>query len=489
MLRRHPAVTAITIGAALLATVPAEAQRPSGGQPITAPATSPAVPAAPAAPTPGTEIPAPPEVDDPMLRIVPRARIEIATWQEALQHVRARSTDLHIALDDVVRAEAQQRVALAGTLPTINATASYTHNFITNPGVQFGGVGPSGPSLSNVRVPFPDFLTASAVASQPVLALRAWNNIGTARVNTEATRLTVSDTKRRIALAVANNIVGVVTAERISELNRIGLRNALQRYELTVRKAALGGATGLDVVRARQDVEAARATLVAGDESLRQAREALGLSLGIPEQVGVPPNVDLSGVEEGATAACKPASSVDDRPDVAALRTRVDLAHRNVNDVKYQFAPTLNLQSGLNTTTVNTGIQPNTTWNVQAILSVPIWEGGARYGNLRDTKAQELQALERLEAQRRTATVEVTQARRGVSVAEERARVATSTRELAAETDRLQRASYQEGRGTSLELVSAAQALREAEIQLALRDFEVVKARVAAILSLATCPW
>jgi hypothetical protein len=53
----------------------------------------------------------------------------------------------------------------------------------------------------------------------------------------------------------------------------------------------------------------------------------------------------------------------------------------------------------------------------------------------------------------------------------------------------LTRAAYVEGRGTSLELVAAAQTLRETEIQLALRDFELVRARVLAVLTLATCPW
>jgi hypothetical protein len=46
-----------------------------------------------------------------------------------------------------------------------------------------------------------------------------------------------------------------------------------------------------------------------------------------------------------------------------------------------------------------------------------------------------------------------------------------------------------EGQGTSLELVIAAAALREADITLALRDFDLVKARILAILSLANCPW
>src|SRR5690606_27913676 len=132
-------------------------------------------------------------------------------------------------------------------------------------------------------------------------------------------------------------IVGVVTAERVAELNRLGLRNALTRLELTTRKTALGSGTGLDVIRARQDVETARATLVSGDEALRQAREALGLALGLPDQVGVPPNVDLNGLEASARASCRASGSIDERADIAALRGNVEIAERMVTDVEYQF--------------------------------------------------------------------------------------------------------------------------------------------------------
>lgn len=445
--------------------------------------------ARPQEPRPQDTLPRPPDVNDPMLASVPRATTEIATWEEALRHVRARSTDLRIAADAILRAEAQQRVALAGALPTLNGQVTYTHNIITKSAVQLIGATAAGPEYKTFTTPNSDFLTGQIVAVQPVLALRAWNAIGTADVATDAARLSFDDAKRQIALAVANSIVGVVTAERIAELNRVGLRNALARLELTVRKSNLGGATGLDVVRAKQDVEVTRATLVAGDETLRQSRESLGIALGIAEGVGVPPTVDISGLERDARATCKPAATVDERPDVAALRTRAEVARRGVNDVKYQFSPTVNLQSGVATTTIDTGSSPTTTWNVQAVLVVPLWEGGARYGNLRDAHAQEDIALLNLEATRRTATIQITQARRGVTVAEDRRRVAGSARDLAAETDRLTRLAYQEGRGTSLELVTAAQSLRESEIQLALRDFELVKSRVLSVLALASCPW
>jgi outer membrane protein TolC len=449
------------------------------------PAAAQSAPPAPTPGQPGAQLPPEPEVDDPMLAPVPRPKVEVNTWEEALRHVRARSTDIRIAAEQIARAEAQSRIALAGALPTINGQGTYTHNLITNETIQPASVG----RFQTVQTPYPDYAAGTLTLSQPLIALRAWYAIGTANRGETAAQLSLEDTKRQIALNVANSIVGVVTAERVAELNRVGLRNALLRLELANRRNTLGSGTGLDVVRARQDVEAARATLVAGDESLRQSREALGLALGLPEQVGVPPNVDINGLEASARNTCKASSSVDDRPDVAALREKTEVARRQVNDVKLQFAPTVDFRSSLATTTINTGAAPNTTWNVQAVLTVPIWDGGIRYGNLRDTRAQEVVAGQNLEAQRRQAQIEVTQARRGVGVADDRRRVAMQTRDLAAENDRLTRASYLEGRGTSLELVTAAQALREAEIQLALREFELVKARVLAILALASCPW
>ena len=59
-----------------------------------------------------------------MLLPVPRAKIEIATWEVALQHVRARSTDLRVAAYTVERAEAQQ-IRLAGRSRGSNCLALF----------------------------------------------------------------------------------------------------------------------------------------------------------------------------------------------------------------------------------------------------------------------------------------------------------------------------------------------------------------------------
>ncbi len=414
-----------------------------------------------------------------MLAPVPAAPRTIASWEEALDLVRARSTDLKIAYNETLKAGAQSRIALAGALPSLNANANVTHQFLTNTATTVFGTSTS---------PLPNVANGSITLSQPLFAPRAWYYIGTAKRGEEAAALSVDDLKRNIALNVANALIGVVTAERIAELNRSGFQNALERHELTLRKKNLGAATGLDVIRAQQDVESARGVLVTGDESLRQAREALGLGLGLTTQVGVSHNINIDGLERSALSACHP-STLEERADLLLAKKQLEIYGRNVVDVKYQFSPTINATSAISATTADTGIAPNPTWNIAAVLSVPIWEGGTRYGLLRSARADQGEAEQRLEALRRNASVQLAQAQRGVQVAIDSRKVAVDARALAAETDRLVRVGYIEGQGTSLELVVAAAALRQAEITLALREFDLVKARVLSILSLANCPF
>lgn len=469
----------VGLGLALVAGAPAHAAEPQKGGPAPAPV----------APATAVAEPTMPTVNDPMLAPVALPARRLHRWEEALSFIKARSTDLRTAEVEIARAEAQWRQALAGALPSLNANGAITHQLITNETLQptrnpDGTIG-----LAPVQSPFPNAANASLTLVQPLLATRPWYAMGTAKQQETVARFNVEDVKRQIALRVANAMVAVVTAERLAELNRVGLRNALERLELTERRANLGAATGLDVVRAKQDVETARTTLVTGDESLRQSREALGLALGIPEAVGVAPDVRIDGLEQAAMATCNPSQKLEDRPDVASAGASIALAERGRGDAKRQFLPTINFQSTLSTTSINTGAAPATTWNIQGVLQIPIWDGGARYAALRTSDVEIERAAQRLEAVKRQATIEVTQARRAVDVATQSREVAEKSRDLAKETDRLVRTAYQEGRGTSLELVTAATTLRQAEITLALREFDVVKARVAAVIALSVCKY
>jgi outer membrane protein TolC len=433
-------------------------------------------------------LPPPPHVDDPMLAPVPAPKETLASWEQAIAYLRARSTDLRIALDQVLQAEAQSRIALAAYLPTITGNGVYAHNILTNPnplGQAFSGSGFS----SSSRLPIADAFSGSVQLQQTLVNVPAFDAISIDELNEDAAKLSVEDVKRTLALSIANQIVAVVTAEREAEINRVGLRVALEQLHITSHKQALGAANGLDVVRAEQNAANARAALVTGDETLRQAREALGLALGLPEEIGVAPDVNIDGLAQSALTSCHVVQQIDERADVAAARTRLDVAKRNLRNVAFQFLPTVGATSTLLAISpANTG-PPNPTWSVQGILTVPLWDGGARYGLLRNARAAENIAGQQLEALRRQAIIQIEQTQRQLIVAETSDRVARDQRDLAARNDQMTQTAYMVGQGTSLELVTASEAHRQAELNLALQDFGVVRARVLAVLALATCPW
>lgn len=465
--------------------------------------------ARPAAPPVGSAVgamgsialPPPPVVSDPLLEPPAPAPRQVGSWREALSMVKARSVELRIALADIERAEAQQRLALAGLMPTLVGTASVTHALVRT--VSNGNTG-------GTKVQF--FPTNNTLGygaglnlTMPLIAPRAWYAQGTAEDNKHVAELSLQEQRRLVAAGVANALVSVITAERITELNRISLRGSLERLIITRRRAELGVANALDVLRLEQDATAARATIISSDETLRQSREALGLALGHGEAYGVPRDLNLDALARDGERGCGRVDAVEDRSDVAAARERVKVARRNHRDVELQFFPTVDLRSSYSST-----LQPFVTlfggfngipeqqiarvntihsWTISGVLTWNIFDGGVRYAQLRDTNAQTEQAEARLELLRRNATIEVTRAVRGIEVSEQARKVAEQTRDFARETERLSRVSFELGRGTSLELVDAARQLRQAEVQLALREFELVQSKVRALLALSNCDY
>jgi outer membrane protein TolC len=349
---------------------------------------------------------------------------------------------------------------------------------VTLPGVD-GGV-------TAFDTPQPDVFNVGATASWALLSPRAIYGVGTADANVDVERLSFEDRRRQIAVAVVDAMLSTLASERVAELNRVGLRAALERLVLTRTRLEYGQGTELDVDRASQDVNAARSTLINGDESLRRAREALGAALGSTVPMAPPPGTDLAAFESAVARTCRLNDDIERRPDVAAARRHVDVAARLVRDAELLFAPS----AGLSSTVLYSNkpvLAPNSTWSLTAVLNVPIYDGGLRYGALRDSRAALEQARQALVVARITAVVGSARAARAVGVLEQSRDVARQQRDLAARIDQRTRDGYAHGLGTSLDLVVSAQALRQADIDLALLDFQVDEARANAVLVNAEC--
>jgi outer membrane protein TolC len=423
-----------------------------------------------------------PQVTDPMLEPLPPAKHVLGSWQEALRLIKSRSSQLAISGAQIEASEGQVRQALARSLPTLTGTGTVTRHLLRGEGQTFDF---SSGTFRTSTIPDPSTTWGAGLALRtPVLAPQAWHDYGTAKRNRRAAKLNHADTQRVVLAQVADNIVQVVTAERLSEVSRVALKSSLSTLDLNRRRAKLGAASALDVLRAEQEVTLTRSDVVSADENLRRARENLGLALGSSEPYGVVPSI-----RPDARSVCRPVDSPETRADVKAARTRLDVAERNIKSVDLGFLPTVDFVSNLNYLSNEraTANGNHVTWTIGGVLTWQLYDGGLRYGAKATARAERRIAEEQLTAAKRQVRLEILQAQRAVDVAQQNLAVTAKSRELAAEGARLARIAFLSGRGNSFDLIDADRRLRSAELELAVKEFGLVRAQIAALLALSTC--
>jgi outer membrane protein, multidrug efflux system len=465
--------------------VSSRASAQSGGaQPGAAPAG--AAPPSPARPADNALDPIQnglPNVSDPMLEPLELPSQVLGSWRQALALLQLRSTSIATARAQVAQASARSRQALSSGLPTITGSGSVTRNLLFATGTTVLGQG----GLADVRLPYPATTWNAGVSvRQPVFDLRTWYDVATSHTAVEAATVSAEDIERQALGALANTIVSVITAERLADVTRVSLRSNLSALDLTQRRTRLGAASSVDVLRAEQEVASNRSDVVQADESVRRAREDLGLALGYPEAWGVAANINVNGIAADAKAVCAPVASPEDRSDVRAAKLNVEVSERSAESVNYGLAPTVDVVSDFSYTTDPRSARP-VLWSIGAVLTIPIYDGG-RLGSEKDLNVASANiARQQLTESTRRARLEAVQAQRAIEVAESTFAVSRQARDIAEESARLSRIAFVHGTGTSFDLVDSAQRQRLAEIDVTIKEFEVVRARIAALLALSNC--
>jgi multidrug efflux system outer membrane protein len=477
----HALLSSVLFASALAGNARAQAVPPAPGR--DGPATSTGAPAPASESTPG----ALPDIKDPMLEPVPPPPNVLTSWGDVMRLVHQRSTALHIANAQVDQASALHRRALSAALPTLSASATLNHHLLHGTGPDLYAA--NGPSV-RADIPNPDTTLNGALDfRQPLVNFGAWYGIGTANVREGVAKLGAEDVQRQLLATVAQAAVGVVTASRVAESSRVSLSSDLSTRNLTRRRAALGAANAVDVLRADQEVSLVRAQLVTADESLRQAREALGSALGFTGAWGVAEELRVEDLERTASSVCRPVPDLSQRTDIRAAQRNVRAAERDRSAVDYLYVPTLDFVSRVGYTSYERSSANGKpiTWTVGGQLVWPLYDGGDRYGQQRFTEAATTIAREELTQKTRDALLQAAQADRGVLVARANLEVSTTTRNIAKESARLSRLAFINGNGTSFDLVDSARRLREAEIDLLIKEFQVFQARLTAFLLRSNC--
>jgi outer membrane protein TolC len=397
--------------------------------------------------------------------------IKVVGWQEALDRALARNPSAVTARQEIDRADALVRQARAGWLPQLNANATYSR--IDTARVNNG-----------VVVAPANALSGNLALTVPLLSAPAWANDWHAQDNRAVVALTALDVRRQIAAATARAYLGVVLQHRQIEVAVRARDTAGAHYDYAHTRLKGGLGNAIDDARAEQELRSDEAQLATAQASLVHAQSALAILLSEDGLVDARDEVALADPPEPETAL---RDARGNRSDVKVLESRHTATEHLRRDNWVYYAPSL-LAVAQAFVQTPTALLPERGWQAQLVLSIPLFDGGLRYGVQRERRALEAEARTQWEATMRQVSVEVRAGFEASRRADESLRAAQRAAGAANTAASLADQAYRAGATTNLELIDAERRARDAATQAAFAEDAARQARLDLLLASGRFP-
>lgn len=378
---------------------------------------------------------------------------ETLTFDVAVKRAMDRNPTALQAAAEIARAHALLEQARSASLPTLNGVGTYTRLDAN----RF-----SGPLLLQ-----PDSaVNLSAVLTVPLVNPRGWAAWDQASQQVDVTALRAEDVRRSIAIATARAYLAVITEKRLHEAAVTARDNAKAHYEFTRTQRTGGVGNTLDEARAAQELTTEEVTLQSRETALFRAREALGVLVAGAGAVEVT-DLAFDGLPTLNEATSEAQTA---RADVRARVRAAKAAERRVEQAYADYLPLLTFTGAPFYQSVPVATTPSTGWEAQLVLTLPIYDGGLRYGQEHERKALADEARLDVEGALRQAKSEVRSAFEEMERADIALRQAQQSAAFAQKALELATTAYRGGATTELEVIDAERQARDAATQTAIAE-------------------
>lgn len=300
--------------------------------------------------------------------------------------------------------------SIARLLPSVNAGASTVYNWSDQKSI----FNENFPGQSSKNEYWDNRFSINLV--QPVFHWDMWVQLSQSEKQIAQADASYLAEQQRLILKTTNAYFDVLAAQddltfSLAEQNTIArqLEQAQQRFDV-------GLIAITDVYEAQAGYDQSRADVIAAENAVSNAKEAL--------QVIIGPNLDkLSNLGEELPLPLPEPNDIEEwssqalnqNLQILVAQSESEIAQENINFQRSGHYPTLDIvgQFGLNDTTGNLWAHGNTE-NIGLQLNIPIFEGGAVTSRTRQAEYQHTQTQEALIATQRAVTKEVKDAYRAV---------------------------------------------------------------------------
>lgn len=453
----------VSVATLIVSTVPSRAQAP-GARP--APQSIPS--AAPAGSVASTVRAAPPSKPAD-------AAFERVTLGQAVQRALAQNPSATIASLEIARAEALIREARSGSLPTLTANGTYTRLDADRTLPTSSGTGNASPPPPPTVISAKDQLSANLTLTVPLFAPQRWVQWSHAATNLDVVRATSADTRRAVAFATARAYLAVVSQKRVVDITERALSSANAHAAFAHTRLTGGVGNRVDDVRAAQQVASTQSQLASSYTALTRAREALGVLAAGDTPLDAAEEVTLT-VPPGGEPALDQARSR--RSDIVAAGERTRAAEEVRKDGWADYSPTLIGQFQPFYQEPKTLTMPKTGWQAFLTLSIPLYDGGLRYGQKKEREALVLEARAQYENLVRQSKADVRTAVDAAKRADEALLSATDAASLAHQALELATLAYRAGATTNIEVIDAERQALDADTAAAVAEDTARQARL-----------
>jgi outer membrane protein TolC len=358
-----------------------------------------------------------------------------------------------IALEQQVESARGARVrSLRDLLPRIETRAGETRQ--TTNLAAFGFDSSLFPGIPPIVGPFTIF-DARVYGAQPLVDLSAKNDVRSKTASLSAARLDQENARDLVVYVVTNLYLQAAAGRSRIETARsqVATAEALLTQATNLRNA--GVAPGIDVVRAQVQLQVQRQRVIAAEtdqaKGLLQLVRAIGLKTSQRVQLTDAPDGALPQAPASVDAAIAQAART--RADYKASLERIHAAEFALKSARATALPSIRVMADYGAIGSNPG-DARRTYSMSANVRVPLFDQdrvGREVENaaaLRQREAESADLAERVEAEVRSAFLDVQAAEQQVAVARER--VALADQELS-----LARIRFTAGVTNNLEVIQA----------------------------------
>jgi outer membrane protein TolC len=336
------------------------------------------------------------------------------------------------------------------------------------------------PSSAKIVVRPAESTTLSLTATQPIFNGQFVPAIQAAWSNSDAVKEAYRSTEDSLLAATAQHYFGVILAFRLSEIlaeSRLTLRSHLDR---TTLKYNIGQIPKTALLQAQIEFSKVESEEVSSRDNYFIALRSFESMLGV-SGVLLPALTDATMATRIALdfPSDLTATAVANRHDLKAAKLQLEMARSVRTGAWAKFSPTLFLNGTLQRTDSPGAFGEKDSWNVMAIASLPLVQGGSRVFDIQFANSQLRQASAAVVAKTEYAKIDVDSSISKLRLAGSRSQTAFMQASLAKENLAITRVSFENGLGTSLDVIDANQLVMRAELNAAQEQVNLLLAQIA----------